>query len=141
MGTLYYGDKLGAIKEKTRRATGIGAVRTDKTNLIDDALFEVQKTSNTCRIGTQTQTDEKRRSMSGKPMTKREVRKCSKERLTDMGRAGIKFVEILGDKVAGEACDVCRDLEKRKMEIELAVPLPLPGCDKKYCKCIWRARQ
>jgi len=78
-------------------------------------------------------------------MTKREVRKNSIAHLEDMRRAGIKFVEIMGcNKIKDnkkDDCEVCLDLKGCKMEIELAVPLPLPGCDKKHCKCLWLARE
>jgi len=77
----------------------------------------------------------------GKPMTRRETRSWSRQRLSDMKRAGIALVELLGSPVAADNCQPCIDLKGCKMEIELAVPLPLPGCDKKHCKCIWLARK
>jgi hypothetical protein len=80
-----------------------------------------------------------------KGMTREEVRQQSAERLTDMREAGIKFVSVLGSPNPGENCEACmaimstREKDGDKIEIEFAAPLPLPDCDREFCKCCYIA--
>jgi hypothetical protein len=73
------------------------------------------------------------------------VRKESRERLAEMREAGIKFVGVLGSPNPGENCEPCeaimftREKNGIKFEIDFASLLPLPGCNKHPCKCIWIA--
>lgn len=73
------------------------------------------------------------------PLTKSKVRKFSAMRLAELREAGIKFVSVLGCNNSGDDCEACLAMKGQKVEIELATPLPLPGCDKTHCKCIWLA--
>ncbi|MCX6896312.1 MAG: hypothetical protein NTZ16_12605 [Verrucomicrobia bacterium] len=79
--------------------------------------------------------------MKPKGMSQEEVRQQSAERLADMRAAGIEFVEVLGCNNPGEDCEACCAMRGQKIEINLATPLPLPGCDKEFCKCIYLATQ
>ena len=62
-------------------------------------------------------------------------------RLDEMRQAGIKFVEILGCNNPPDECDAYRSTKGQEFEIESVPLLPLPGCDKKFCKCIHIARR
>ncbi len=61
--------------------------------------------------------------------------------LAEMREAGIKFVSVLGCNNPGDDCEACLAMKDQKIEIEFAMPLPLPGCDKRLCKCIWLAKE
>ena len=74
-----------------------------------------------------------------KGMSREEVRQQSSERLTEMREAGIKFVSVLGCNNHGEDCESCLAMKDQRIEIEFATPLPLPDCDKEFCKCIYLA--
>ena len=75
-----------------------------------------------------------------RPFTKSKVRKYTLMRLEEMRNAGIKFVSLLGCNYAPDECDSLRAMKGQKIAIETAPLLPLPGCDKKHCKCIWLAK-
>jgi hypothetical protein len=74
------------------------------------------------------------------PLTASKVKKYSSMRLAEMREAGIQFVEILGCNHPPDECDAYRSIKGQKFEIEFAPLLPLPDCDKKFCKCIHLAR-
>ena len=73
------------------------------------------------------------------PLTLDNVKKDSAFKLSEMREAGIKFVSVLGCNNSGDDCDACLAMKGEKIEIEFATPLPLPGCDKKFCKCLYIA--
>ncbi len=73
------------------------------------------------------------------PWTKSKTAKFTAMQLAEMRDAGIKFLGILGSPNAGESCEACLAMKDDKIEIEFANPLPLPGCDKKICKCLYLA--
>lgn len=72
------------------------------------------------------------------PMTKSKVHKYSRMRLAELRDAGFKYVGVLSSG-GPEDCEACKAMKDEKIEIEFAQPLPLPGCDKKYCMCIYLA--
>ena len=76
-----------------------------------------------------------------KGMSREEVRQHSTRRLDEMRAAGIKFVSVMGCNKPGEDCEACMAIKDQKIENEFATPLPLPDCDKKFCKCIYIAVQ
>jgi len=67
------------------------------------------------------------------------------ERLAEMREVGIQFVGVLGSPNAGENCEACeaimftREKDGERFEIESAPSLPLPRCDKQWCKCLFIA--
>ena len=67
------------------------------------------------------------------------MNKVSAAKLAELRDSGIKFVEVLGCNCPDEECDAYRAVKGMKMDIEFAQPLPLPGCDKKFCACIYLA--
>lgn len=77
----------------------------------------------------------------GKPMTKEETARSSMERLESANQAGFKYVQVLGCGNPGEDCEACLAMQDQKIEIEFATPLPLPGCDKEFCKCVYLAAE
>jgi hypothetical protein len=80
------------------------------------------------------------------PLTSAKVRKFSTMQLAEMCKMGIKHVGVLGSPNPGENCEACEAImfikgkDGVKFEIEFASPLPLPGCNKKHCKCLFIAR-
>jgi len=64
------------------------------------------------------------------------LRNQCESRIADMRSCGIKFVQVLGCGNEGEDCEACLALKNYSIEIEFAPTLPLPGCDKKKCKCV-----
>ena len=71
------------------------------------------------------------------PLDRAGVAKVSAAKISELRAAGIKFVGVLG---AGRGdCKYCRAMKNQKIEIELAQPLPLPGCNKKNCLCLYIA--
>jgi hypothetical protein len=76
-----------------------------------------------------------------KGFTKTEVQQQSAGRLAQMREAGIKFVSVLGCNNPGEDCEACLAMKGQKIEIEFATPLPLPDCDREFCKCIYLATE
>jgi hypothetical protein len=74
------------------------------------------------------------------PFSRRAVGKYSRFKLNALRSAGIKFVEILGRNTTDD-CRACLSLKGRLVPIEEAPVLPLPGCDKKHCHCLWLARK
>jgi hypothetical protein len=75
------------------------------------------------------------------PLTSSKVKKYSSMRLAEMREAGILFVEIFGCNNPSDECDAYRSIQGQKFEIESVPLLPLPGCNKKICKCIHLARE
>lgn len=79
------------------------------------------------------------------PMPNSKVRIFTGMQLAEMREAGIKFVGVLASPNPGEFCETCeaimftREKDGSKFDIEFATPLPLPGCNKRYCKCIFIA--
>jgi len=69
------------------------------------------------------------------PLGKNAVQKVSEAKLNEMRMVGIKFVGILGSN-SPDDCAACLALKNQKFEIESVPVLPLPECDKKFCKCI-----
>jgi hypothetical protein len=49
---------------------------------------------------------------------------------------GVKFVRYLGCNNPGEDCAKVKALKGKNVPINEALPLPLPGCKMKVCKCI-----
>jgi hypothetical protein len=78
------------------------------------------------------------------PLSRAKVRKVSIAKLAELREAGIKFVGVLGSN-SPDDCEACqaiaftREKDGTKIDIEFATPLPLPGCSKRYCKCIYIA--
>lgn len=77
------------------------------------------------------------------PLNRAGVRKVSIAKLAEMRRVGVKFVELLlyNASCPEEECAPFQAICRKKIPIENAQPLPLPGCDKEHCKCIWIARE
>ena len=79
--------------------------------------------------------------------TRDKVAKTESARLATMRDAGISHVGILASPNPGEFCEECaaimftRDKDGTRFEIEFAPALPLPGCDKEFCKCLYIAVQ
>jgi len=78
------------------------------------------------------------------PLSKSKVKKVSTAKLRELREAGIKFVGVLGTN-SSDDCEACRAIaftrEKTgaSINIEFAIPLPSPGCNLQYCKCIYVA--
>jgi hypothetical protein len=75
------------------------------------------------------------------PLDRAGVVKSSEAKLNEFRLVGIEFVSILGCNNPGDDCEACLALKDRKLEIESAPPLPLPECDKKFCKCLYIAAE
>jgi hypothetical protein len=75
------------------------------------------------------------------PLDRAGVNKISIAKLAELRACGIRFVELIGCNCAEDECDAYRERAGKVIEIEEALPLPLPGCDQKHCKCIWIARE
>ena len=75
------------------------------------------------------------------PLDKAGVQKVSTAKLAEMREAGIKFVSVLGCNNPGEDCEACLATRDQKIEIEFATPLPLPDCDREFCKCEYLATE
>ena len=69
------------------------------------------------------------------PLDKAGVQKVSKAKLAELREFGIEYVGVLGCNNPGDDCEACLALKDQKIEIAFAPTLPLPGCDKKHCKC------
>lgn len=63
------------------------------------------------------------------------------ERLADLKRSAIKFVEVLGSPNPGEECAACLRLKGKKIFMVKPPRLPLPACDLPICKCILLASE
>jgi hypothetical protein len=74
-------------------------------------------------------------------LTKTQAMRVERARLAQMKSAGIKSVGILGCNCPADECDSYRRIKDEVFKIESVPPLPLPGCDNKYCKCIYIATQ
>ena len=72
------------------------------------------------------------------PLTREEVQAESQARLAEMKETGIKIVSVLGCGTSDD-CEACAAMRDQRIEIEFAQPLPLPGCDKEFCKCLYIA--
>jgi hypothetical protein len=72
------------------------------------------------------------------PLSKSKVQKVSTAKLAELREAGIKFVGVLGTS-SPEDCEACqaiaftREKDGLRIDLEFAAPLPLPGCNKRYC--------
>ena len=74
------------------------------------------------------------------PLDRAGVIKTSEAKLNDLRQVGIGFVSLLGSN-GPDDCAACREIVGKKIGIESAPPLPLPGCDQKFCKCIYLAEK
>jgi hypothetical protein len=78
------------------------------------------------------------------PLSKSKVNKVSVAKLAELREVGIKFVGVLGSN-SPDDCEACQAIaftpekDGTPIDIEFATPLPLPGCNKRYCKCIYIA--
>jgi len=75
------------------------------------------------------------------PLNRRSARKCSTFKLKEMKDVGITFVELFGNNCSLNECAASHSFDGKKIKIEEAPSLPLPGCDKKHCPCMWLARE
>jgi hypothetical protein len=71
-----------------------------------------------------------------KYLSEQEVRDHSRASIQRMKDSGIKMIAVLGCGNALLECEASRALRNQKLEIEFAPELPLPGCDKKHCRCL-----
>jgi len=74
------------------------------------------------------------------PLDKAGVQKVSAAKLAELREVGFKFVSVLGTNSADD-CEACRAVAGQKIEIQYSQPLPLSGCDKEFCKCIYLAQE
>ncbi len=72
------------------------------------------------------------------PLDRAAVIKTSEARLNELRLVGMKFIGVLGSNTPGD-CDACRSIKGQKFPIEEVPPLPLPDCQKEFCKCIYLA--
>ena len=70
------------------------------------------------------------------PMPPDLVAEYTRDRLGEMRKAGVKWVKLLGCGNPAEDCAECLRRQAQTIPISEAQPLPLPGCDKRFCKCI-----
>jgi hypothetical protein len=69
-------------------------------------------------------------------MTRAETEEYSRRTLRELRSAGIRHVAVLGCNYEPDECDAYRAIKRDIFEIDFAPSLPLPGCDKPFCKCI-----
>jgi len=70
------------------------------------------------------------------PMPRDVVTEYTQDRLEKLRSVGIEFVRVHGCGLEGEDCDGCLGLKGKAIPIAEAPNLPLPDCDKEFCKCI-----
>jgi len=76
-----------------------------------------------------------------RPLPTHLVRQLAREQMETFKAAGIKFVEYLGANNDEDDCEAIKAMKNVAVEIHFAPLLPLPGCDRKYCKCILGASE
>lgn len=74
-------------------------------------------------------------------MSREETAVRSQQGLEEIKQAGFQFVTVLGCGNPGEDCEACLAMRGQKMEIAFVGPLPLPDCDKEFCKCVYQAAE
>jgi hypothetical protein len=78
---------------------------------------------------------------NGRPLHMTWDASSDSEKLAELRRVGIQWVQVLGSGHAKRDCDACRTLEGKPMPIDEVTELPLPGCDALECCCIFIASE
>ena len=73
------------------------------------------------------------------PLDRASVIKVSDAKLNGFRLVGIKFVSLLGSGTLADDCKASLALQGKRKRLATAPSLPLPKCDKQFCKCIWLA--
>ena len=68
------------------------------------------------------------------------MKRSEAKRLREFRAAGINRVEVFGCNYAPDECDSYRAIKGQVFAIDEVPAIPLPGCDKRACKCIYLAR-
>ena len=74
------------------------------------------------------------------PLDRAGVTKTAEAKLNELRLVGMKHVGVLGSN-SSDDCEASQSIAGQNFTLETVPPLPLPACDRKFCKCIYIAME